>query len=132
MVSPCNLFLDVIGTRHYWRDGYTKTHYRKYIGYKEFARYISSGDDFLALRRFDRVHSRLLLVLQDQVVELESELDAIDARLSKRTATDLDNGCIRNDVQERRDVLEKLHRRVREYGEQPREKSTINALHGLF
>ncbi|KAM7207185.1 hypothetical protein V8F20_002451 [Naviculisporaceae sp. PSN 640] len=87
----------------------------KYIGYKEFARYISSGDDFLALRRFDRVHSRLLLMLQDQVVELESELDAIDARLSKRTAPDLDNGSIRNDVQERREVLEKLHRRVREY-----------------
>ena len=29
---------------------------RKYLGYKAFARYVSSDDDFLALRRFDRVH----------------------------------------------------------------------------
>jgi hypothetical protein len=90
---------------------------RKYIGYKEFARYVSSDDDFLALRRFDRTHCRLLLMLQDQVAELEGELDSIDARLSQRDAEDVDNGSMRKDVQERTDVLEKLHRKVGEYGQ---------------
>ncbi|KAM7216910.1 hypothetical protein V8F06_007673 [Rhypophila decipiens] len=93
-----------------------KTNSRKYIGYKDFTRHAaSSKDDFLVLRRFDRVHCRLLLMLQDQVVELESELDALDTRLSKRSAPDLDNGSMRNDVAERKDLLERLHRRVREY-----------------
>ncbi|KAM7185330.1 hypothetical protein V8F33_012448 [Rhypophila sp. PSN 637] len=87
----------------------------KYIGYKDFARHASSNDDFLVLRRFDRVHCRLLLMLQDQVVELESELDALDTRLSKRSAPDLDNGSMRNDVAERKDLLDRLHRRVQEY-----------------
>ena len=92
---------------------------RKYIGYEEFARYVSSDDDFFALRRFDRTHCRLLLMLHDQVAELEGELDSIDARLSQRDADDVDNGSVRRDVQERKDILEKLLRKVGEYG-QPR------------
>ncbi|KAK4215345.1 hypothetical protein QBC37DRAFT_419460 [Rhypophila decipiens] len=100
----------------------------KYIGYKDFTRHAaSSNDDFLVLRRFDRVHCRLLLMLQDQVVELESELDALDARLSKRSAPDLDNGSMRNDVAERKDLLERLHRRVREYDDLLSQYTTLKS-----
>lgn len=77
---------------------------------------MSSDDDFLALRRFDRVHCRLLLSLQDQVSELESALDLVDARLSKRSSPDIDNGSVRNDTKERKELLERLHRKLSEYG----------------
>lgn len=78
---------------------------------------MSSDDDFLALRRFDRTHCRLLLMLQDQVAELEGELDLTDARLSQRDAKDVDNGSVRKDVPERKDLLERLHRKIGEYGQ---------------
>lgn len=90
---------------------------RKYLGYKAFARYVSSDDDFLALRRFDRVHCRLLLVLQDQVSDLETQLDEVDTRLSKRSAPDVDNGSVRTDTKERKDLLEQLHKKLSEYGQ---------------
>jgi hypothetical protein len=89
---------------------------RKYIGYKELAKYVSSDDDFFALRRFDRAHCRLLLTLQDQVAEIESELDLVDARLSHRDAEDVDNGTVRRDTPERKEILARLHRKISEYG----------------
>jgi hypothetical protein len=91
-----------------WLFGHFRTHmelnsrHRKYIGYKELARYMSSDDDFLALRRFDRAHCRLLLMLQAQVAEIEEELDFMDERLSQRTAKDIDNGSVKHDCPERK------------------------------
>ncbi|KAK0646738.1 hypothetical protein B0T16DRAFT_493658 [Cercophora newfieldiana] len=67
----------------------------KYIGYKEFTKYASSDDDFFALRRFDRVHCRLLLMLQSQVAGMGIELDIMVERLSQRDAVDIDNGSAR-------------------------------------
>lgn len=55
-------------------------------------------------------------MFQDQVSELESGLDAIDARLSKRSSPDLDNGSVRHDAKERKELLERLHKRLIEYG----------------
>ena len=77
---------------------------------------MSSDDDFLALRRFDRIHCRLLLRLQDQVNELEERLDLLDNRLSERSADDIDNGSVRKDTKERNELLNQLCIRLGQYG----------------
>jgi hypothetical protein len=77
---------------------------------------VSSDDDFLALRRFDRAHCRLLLRLQDQAAELEEKLDSIDDRLSQRDAKDVDNGSVRKDTVERKNILDQLQYKLSEYG----------------
>ena len=77
---------------------------------------MSSDDDFIALRRFDRLHCRILLRLQDQASELESRLDSVDVRLSKRSSPDIDNGCVRSDTEERKELLEQAHKKLSEYG----------------
>ncbi|KAI1761327.1 hypothetical protein GGR53DRAFT_506153 [Hypoxylon sp. FL1150] len=89
----------------------------KYIGYKEFAKYMSSDDDSFTLRRFDRIHCRLLLFLQNRIVLLERKLDSLDGQLSERQAADIDNGCLCNEINERRDLLNDIHRAVVEYDE---------------
>lgn len=50
----------------------------KYVGYPGFSRFISSSDDLLALRRFKEVNVRVLLRLQDDIVQLERELTRED------------------------------------------------------
>lgn len=87
----------------------------KYVGYKALARYVSSADDFFVLRRFDRLHSRILLRLQDQLAKLEDDLDLIDAEFSQKEAQDVDNGCFRNDQTKRKDLLDLITAKMERY-----------------
>ncbi|KAK7932555.1 hypothetical protein PG985_003267 [Apiospora marii] len=45
---------------------------------------MASDSDFFAVRRFDRLHSRAILNLQDQLVEIEENLDELDAIYSSK------------------------------------------------
>ncbi|KAI0502755.1 hypothetical protein F5B22DRAFT_632149 [Xylaria bambusicola] len=112
----------------------------KYIGYKDFATYASSDPDFFALRRFDRLHTRSLLTLQDQLSELEEGLDQLDNQLSskntkligknppriidvrlERTNTyndiprDINNGTIRDDLAERAQLVAQVTAKLQQY-----------------
>ncbi|KAH8913089.1 hypothetical protein BR93DRAFT_131101 [Coniochaeta sp. PMI_546] len=87
----------------------------KFIGYPGFAAYLSSDDDFFLLRRFDRLHSRVLLKLQDDLTVLEDNLDALDSALMARDAVDFDNGSFRNDKAERRQLLEAIESKLNNY-----------------
>jgi hypothetical protein len=89
---------------------------RKFIGYKEFAKHVGSHDDYFVLRRFDRLHSRGLLVLQDRLSKIEEDLDILDNSLSDRGAKDVDNGTIRNDTPERKQLLEEMLLALERYG----------------
>ena len=89
---------------------------RKYIGYKDFVKFVSSDDDFFALRRFDRLHSRVMLAQQARISALEEELDLLDAKLSMGTADDVDNGSIRNDDPERIALLSAISDSLEKYG----------------
>ncbi|KAK6854675.1 hypothetical protein PG995_009768 [Apiospora arundinis] len=51
---------------------------RKYIGYKDLASYMSSDQDFFAVRRFDRLHTRAILTLQARLEHCEEKLDRLD------------------------------------------------------
>lgn len=90
--------------------------YRKYIGYRGFARYLASEDDFFILRRFDVLHSRVLLMSQDHLSQLEEELELLDTALSDRNAPDVDNGSVRNDNNERAALLTRIYEKLDQYG----------------
>ena len=89
---------------------------RKYIGYPGFVAHVCSDDDFFVLRRFDNLHSRILLRLQDSLAVLEERLDAADSALSAKEATDVDNGSFRSDQAERRALLEVIEAKLNSYG----------------
>ncbi|KAK8085716.1 hypothetical protein PG997_006987, partial [Apiospora hydei] len=52
----------------------------KYFGYKDLASYMASDQDFFAVRRFDRLHTRAILTLQAQLEECEERLDNLDQK----------------------------------------------------
>ncbi|KAK7755882.1 hypothetical protein SLS62_002169 [Diatrype stigma] len=77
----------------------------KYVGYKRYAEFISSDDDFFILRRFGSLNVRVALLLQDQISVLEEQLDELDRRHSRRDAVDVNNGSFRNEPIEGRESL---------------------------
>jgi len=98
-------------------DGTENWEIRKYIGYKDFTKFMSSDDDFFAIRRFDRMHARVLLYQQARISALEQQLDSLDESLSAREAKDVDNGSVRDDVPERKDlILGQIATSLVEYG----------------
>ncbi|KAK8135820.1 hypothetical protein PG984_003760 [Apiospora sp. TS-2023a] len=90
---------------------------RKYIGYPAFAEHLSRADDFFAIRRFDRLHCRVLITLQDEITVLEEKLDVLDASFSDRNARDFHNGSVRGDRPERRDLIKRISAELKEYDE---------------
>ena len=50
----------------------------KYVGYPGFSRFMASSNDCFALRKFTSLNVRVLLRLQNNVVELERRLDEMD------------------------------------------------------
>ncbi|KAI1329058.1 hypothetical protein F5Y16DRAFT_367292 [Xylariaceae sp. FL0255] len=112
----------------------------KYIGYQGFTAYAAADADFFALRRFDRLHSRSLFILQDQLSELEGRLDHMDVTFSSKDVKisgthppqivnlgevqlgkkgnglrDINNGTIRDDLQERSTLLAEITVKLKEY-----------------
>ncbi|KAF5512361.1 hypothetical protein CGCA056_v011632 [Colletotrichum aenigma] len=87
----------------------------KYIGYKDFCEFSANSDEFFAVRRFDELHCRLLLALQDRLSNLEEELDTMDERLRHRGHADIDNGSFRKDQPERTELLEKIGAALHNY-----------------
>ncbi|KAK1856912.1 hypothetical protein CCHR01_00474 [Colletotrichum chrysophilum] len=81
----------------------------KYVGYKDFAKFSALSDDYFAVRRFDELHNRTLLALQDRLTDLEDKLNSLDGRLSERQSPDVDNGSFRKDQPERRELLDQIH-----------------------
>jgi hypothetical protein len=77
----------------------------KYVGYKVFSRWLASDGAFLMVRRFGSLNARVALFLQDEIVQLETELDLIDATLSEEEMGMMNNGSFRKDPWERRKKL---------------------------
>ena len=92
----------------------------KYLGYPGFATWGASSKDAFVLRRFNAVHARVILYMQDQIVRKEEELQSLDRWCTTRP-DDIDNGTFRHDIEPRRNaVLEDLRVRLKEYSKQPR------------
>ncbi|GAB1311867.1 hypothetical protein MFIFM68171_02077 [Madurella fahalii] len=90
---------------------------RECIGYKDFTAFLSSDDDFFVLRRFDQLHARVLLVLQDNLVKIEEDIDELDQQPIACNASGAGGGTIRQDLPERKELLDSAHKKLREYDE---------------
>ena len=89
----------------------------KYIGYRQFSKFLSSDNDFISLRRFGNLHVRVLLTLQDEITVLESQLETIDQNASRITTKDTHNGTLRDDeVTKRGEVVKEIKKKLVEYG----------------
>lgn len=87
----------------------------KYTGYKGYTNFIASENDFFVLRRFSAVSVRVALRLQDQVTVLEEKLQRLDWESSRREAEDVHNGSLRDDSEERLQVLDELRQTLMRY-----------------
>jgi hypothetical protein len=89
----------------------------KYIGYKGYADFIASENDFYIVRRFRSLNTRIALALQDQVSVLEEQLDELDKEYSRREAVDLHNGSFRDDRENRIALVEVICEKLMKYSE---------------
>jgi hypothetical protein len=87
----------------------------KYIGYRGYADFIASENDFYILRRFASLNVRVALSLQDQISVLEEQLDELDKHYSRRDAEDLHNGSFRDDREERTALVEMIYEKLTKY-----------------
>ena len=91
----------------------------KFIGYPGFATFVSSDDDLLFFRKFGALHARVLLALQDELVQLVQALDEVD-RKAITTQIDRHNGSFRQDslhFPERTTLISNIHQKLKEYSE---------------
>jgi hypothetical protein len=87
----------------------------KYVGYRRYAEFISSDDDFFVLRRFHTLNVRVALAYQDKLSMLEQQLSEMDNRHSRRQAPDVNNGTLRGDLDEREALLDETSEAVYRY-----------------
>ena len=89
----------------------------KYLGYKEYTKFIGSDADFLIVRRFSTLNARVLLSLQDQLSVLEEDLDVLDTNYSRKSASDVHNGSFRQDQEDREELISEILGKLKEYSE---------------
>ncbi|KAF9876167.1 hypothetical protein CkaCkLH20_06110 [Colletotrichum karsti] len=89
----------------------------KYIGYKGYAEFISSEDDFYLLRRFDTLNIRATLALQDEISQLEQQLENLDQEMRRVNGSHYNNGTMRGDEADRSALLSEITRKLKNYNE---------------
>ncbi|KAI0174378.1 hypothetical protein BJ166DRAFT_512026 [Pestalotiopsis sp. NC0098] len=97
----------------------------KYIGYRGYADFMSSDNDLLVLRRFNALNVRVILAQQDKLSELEHELAEVDKRNSKRDAPDVNNGTLRDDIEERKLLLRDIKEEIYHYNKMVLQQSRL-------
>jgi hypothetical protein len=109
----------------------------KYVGYPGLATWMASSPDFFILRRFDYLNTRILLTLQDRIVEKEEQLKLLDLnKVWEKIPNDADdllhsrsmNGSVRQFLdEETRQLLDEIKDLLKEYSE-----STVQGMHDLL
>ena len=102
---------------------------RKYIGYRGLVSFMASDSDLMVFRRFDKLHIRALLVLQDKLSELEEQFELLDTRYSTGDE-DVNNGTLRGDKPKRRKLHGELIPSLDAYGDAPLPKEIRNLQYG--
>ncbi|KAI3325317.1 hypothetical protein HD806DRAFT_492635 [Xylariaceae sp. AK1471] len=87
----------------------------KYIGYRRYAQFLSSDDDLLIFRRFGALNARVGLMLQDKVTVLEQRLDKLDEAYSERNSDPINNGTLRDDMDDRSLLMEEISDQLDRY-----------------
>lgn len=100
----------------------------KYLGYRRYAEFLASDKSALIFRRFGTLNARVLLLLQDQIVQLEERLSQLDTQHSRQSAQDIHNGSFRHDeVIERTEILLEIHVKLKEYNALLLQHTTLRA-----
>lgn len=95
----------------------------EYHGYGKVAAYEDSDPSFLIYRKFGWLHNRILLHLQDELVDLEDELENLDnweamtGNPKKLVCRRLDDAA--PEKSERRLLLKRCNDKLAEYGRSP-------------
>lgn len=77
--------------------------------------WMASDDDFFVVRRFGTIGARVMLYMQDQVVELEERLRKVDSECMEAEPA-MDNGTFRQDPDLRRaKIIESLSIKLERY-----------------
>lgn len=101
-----------------WKRKYTDQLPWKYVGYRVFSKWVASDRSYFIVRRFGALNARVILSLQDELVELDQRIQALDEAWSrKRNMDDTNNGSFRFDpCDERRYLVQEiLPRKLLEY-----------------
>jgi hypothetical protein len=88
----------------------------KYEGYPGFAKWMASSDDFFLIRRFGWLNTRVLLMMQDEIVQKEDRLRSIDEQ--RRAGPDnlgISSSLRENFQSEIKEILEELKPLLKEY-----------------
>ena len=100
------------------------------VGYGKLAAFGNCDPDFLIYRKFGWLRNRALLFLQDELVQLEDDLEALDSyefiEAPRRLFSCRQNGG--PDGLERRDLHKKIKEKLAEYGE----LAQLNIWHSLL
>jgi hypothetical protein len=99
----------------------------KYIGYRGYSSFLSTENDFLIFRRFGAASTRVALRLQDRVAILEDQLEVLDKKYNSKEAEDVHNGSIRQDEEDRANLLGDLSASLMEYSQSTCSLLTLNA-----
>lgn len=95
--------------------GEVQKHPWKYVGYRRYTEFISSDSDLLIFRRFGTLNARVGLLLQDKVSVLEQKLMALDREFSRRDADLINNGTLRDYMEEREVLLNEIDYHLERY-----------------
>ncbi|KAF2179659.1 hypothetical protein K469DRAFT_716169 [Zopfia rhizophila CBS 207.26] len=88
----------------------------KYYGYSAFAEWAASESDFFVLRRFGALNMRVILKLQDDILQLEEELESLDETNRISDDLNMNNGSFRYDPDARRvNIIERSYTKLKEY-----------------
>lgn len=87
-------------------------------GYPKLGAFLSSDENFLMCRRYGLLHTRVMLYRQDELRELENELLSLDLEDADSDDPDILKSRVRDDRrdgQERKDLINKIDRKLKEY-----------------
>jgi hypothetical protein len=96
------------------------------VGYRDFSRWVASDQAWFITRRFSTLNARIILRLQDNVVELEKKLNKLDLQYSQSSDImgdndETHNGSFRLEAfNDRKKVIKDLAEALREYSERSR------------
>ncbi|KAL8996296.1 MAG: hypothetical protein Q9188_006605 [Gyalolechia gomerana] len=85
----------------------------RYRGYPALSTWVASDDDFFMIRKFEKLGARVVLLMQNKIVQLEEAIHAEDANIYERGG---DNGRFAHDPCERRvELMDELIWRLDQY-----------------
>ena len=96
----------------------------RYIGYRRFSEWSASDNDSFVVRLFGTLATRVILRMQWEISELETQLSEIDNECMFENPKDMNNGAFRWDSEDRKEVLDRLVQKLKQYCE--------SALHGKW